>query len=116
MSQNTKECSLHGDTKGKKRWLKKTKYQDPLTKKITVIKMMKSSRSKGKKIPEKPPTCSIRYKCERHGHEVTSEELEDYLNTVELSEVNQTIHTFNKMFYFFSNLLLFLLFYLLVVF
>ena len=85
-SQKVKEeCYLQSEeNKAKKRWKRKTK-KDHLNKKVTLMKMCGPSRERSKKNGVKPSPCPIRYRCERHGNEMTREQMQDYLDTVELS-------------------------------
>ena len=94
MSQKEETCSLHGEGKGKKRWLRKQRDQSRVSKKICLVKMFGPSWEKSKKNGGKSTPCPIRYTCDLHGHEITSEDLEIYLNTVELTseEVKNHIH------------------------
>ena len=79
-SQKVKDecCLKNEESKIKKRWVRKTK-KGHLNKKVTLMKMSGPSRSK------KLSSCSIQYTCEEHGTKMTREQLQDYLDTVELS-------------------------------
>ena len=88
MSQKEEPCSLRREGKARKRWLRKQREQPRVSKKICLVKMFGPSWNKNKR----KSSCTIRYSCDRHGHELSSEDLEIYLNTVELSndEVKNT--------------------------